>query len=40
MGLLEAAVSEAHPALAEGHQRVGIPELVYLMAEVSAVGDR
>lgn len=37
MGLLEAVVSEVHPASAEGHRWVGLPEAEDLMVEVSAV---
>jgi hypothetical protein len=39
-GLPEVAVSEAHPAQAEGHPWLEVPEMEYLMAEVPAVGDR
>jgi len=39
-GLPEVAVSEAHPAQAEGHPRLEVPEMEYLMAEVPAGGDR
>ena len=35
MGLLEAVVSEVHPASAEGHPWVGVPEAEDLMVEVS-----
>jgi hypothetical protein len=34
-GLLEAAVSEAHPAQAEEHQWVGVSEVEDLMVEAS-----
>ena len=40
MGLLEAVVYEAHPAQAEGHPWLEVPEMEYLMAEVPAGGDR
>ncbi len=35
MGLLEAAVSEAHPAQAEGHPWLEVPGVEDLMVEVS-----